>query len=44
MALISLIAVVVVIAVVSFINYINNLKKDHLPAGVQRLPGPKGQR
>lgn len=42
MALISLIAVVIVIAVVSFINYINTSKKDQLPAGVQRLPGPKG--
>lgn len=42
MALISLVVVIVVIAVVSFINYINNSKKDQLPAGVQRLPGPKG--
>ncbi|KAG9814128.1 cytochrome P450, partial [Aureobasidium melanogenum] len=42
MALISLVAIIVVIAVVSFINYINNSKKDQLPAGVQRLPGPKG--
>ncbi|KEQ76772.1 cytochrome P450 [Aureobasidium namibiae CBS 147.97] len=42
MALISLIAVVVVIAVVSFINYINSTKKNQLPAGIQRLPGPKG--
>ena len=43
MALISLIAVVVVIVVVSFINYVNSTKKNQLPAGVQRLPGPKGK-
>lgn len=42
MALISIIAVVVVVAVVSFINYLNNSKKNQLPAGAQRLPGPKG--
>lgn len=43
MALVSLIAVVVVIAVVSFINFVNSLKKNQLPAGVQRLPGPRGK-
>ncbi|TIA38080.1 cytochrome P450 [Aureobasidium pullulans] len=42
MALISIIAVVVVVAVMSFINYLNNSKRNQLPAGVQRLPGPKG--
>lgn len=43
MVLISLAALAVAIGIFAIAKYIENLKKNRLPAGIKRLPGPKGE-
>lgn len=43
MALISLAALVAAVGVFLIARYIENVRKNRLPAGVQKLPGPKGE-
>lgn len=42
MALLSLVVVAAVAAIIAITKYIETSKKNRLPAGVQKLPGPKG--
>ena len=42
MALLSFVALAVVGAILSIAKYIENVRKSRLPAGVKKLPGPKG--
>jgi len=42
MALLSFVALAVVGAVLAIAKYTDNVRKNRLPAGVKKLPGPKG--
>jgi outer membrane murein-binding lipoprotein Lpp len=42
MAFISLLAFAAVVGILAIAKYIETAKKNRLPPGVQRLPGPKG--
>lgn len=42
MAFISLLALAVVLSVFVIAKFIETAQKNRLPAGVQKLPGPKG--
>lgn len=43
MALITLIAFATVVGILTIAKYIETTKKNKLPPGVQKLPGPKGK-
>jgi outer membrane murein-binding lipoprotein Lpp len=42
MAFISLLAFAVVVGILAVAKYIGTAKKNRLPPGIQKLPGPKG--
>jgi hypothetical protein len=42
MAFISFLALAVVLGIFAIAKYIEIAQKNRLPAGVQKLPGPKG--
>lgn len=42
MAFISFLALAVVLGIFAIAKYIETAQKNRLPAGVQKLPGPKG--
>jgi hypothetical protein len=42
MAIVSFLAFAVVLGILAIAKYIETAKKNKLPAGIQRLPGPKG--
>lgn len=42
MAFLSLVVAATVLAIIAITKYIDNSKRNRLPAGVQKLPGPKG--
>jgi outer membrane murein-binding lipoprotein Lpp len=42
MAFLSFLILAVVVGIFAIAKYIETAKKNKLPAGVQKLPGPKG--
>jgi hypothetical protein len=42
MAIVSFLAFAVVVGIFVIAKYIETAKKNKLPAGIQKLPGPKG--
>jgi outer membrane murein-binding lipoprotein Lpp len=42
MAIVSFLAFAVVVSILAIAKYIETAKKNKLPAGIQKLPGPKG--
>lgn len=43
MAFISLLAFAVVVGILAIAKYIESAKKNRLPPGISKLPGPKGK-
>jgi hypothetical protein len=42
MAFVSFLALVIVLGVFAIAKHIETARKNRLPAGIQKLPGPKG--